>query len=125
MASRIELMTVTVPAGTALANPFRTKASFNDGIVDRLEMRWPPGPSGLVGLRIGHSGQVVIPDSGAGWIVTDDESIVWSMEDYPTANAWFVDGYNTDVNDHTVYLRWLMSEIPAPVAARAQLIPIT
>lgn len=124
MASRIEFTTVTIPPNTPIVTPVRITPSFNDGVVVRLEQRWPPGPSGLVGIRIGHSGQVVIPDSGADWLITDDEKIAWDMENYPTANAWFVDAYNTDTIVHLVYLRWLLIEIADTPRAPVPLVPI-
>jgi len=124
MASRIEITDVTIPAGTAIATPLRVFPNFNDGIVERIEMRWPPGPSGLVGLRIGHSGQVTIPFRNNTFLITDNELVSWPVEAMPTANKWFVDGYNVDVFDHTVQFRWLISEMAVIQATRPPLVPI-
>lgn len=125
MAERIELTDVTIPAGTAIATPFRVVPAFADGELVRIEMRWPPGPSGLVGLRIGHSGQVIIPRQGAGWIITNDEVIGWDVTGLPEASKWFVDGYNTDIYSHTVQFRWLLNEVGSGVPSRPPLVPIT
>lgn len=124
MATRIELTNVTVPAGTLITAPLRTVPTFDEGQVDRIEMRWPPGPSGLVGLRVGHSGQVVIPFDVNTWLVTDDEAIVWDVSGYPTGAKWFVDGYNSDVFDHTIQFRWLMTDAVITTPIRPPLVPI-
>jgi hypothetical protein len=124
MADRIEFTPLEVPPDTLPVDFVRFHPSFDDGIVVRIEMRWPPGPSGLVGLRIGHSGQVIIPRSGPDWLITDDESVVWDLSGYPTANAWFVDAYNTDVNFHTIQMRWLLNELTMTIPPRVTLVPI-
>jgi hypothetical protein len=110
MASRIEQIPVTIPALTAVATPQNTPLTFNPGIVQRLEIIVPPGFSGLVGFRILHSGTVVIPYLASSWIITDNEKIDWPLENYPTGSAWSITGYNTDVYDHTLYLRFLVVE---------------
>ena len=124
MAERIELTDVTVPAGTLITAPVRTVPVFADGELVRIEMRWPPGPSGLVGLRIGHSGQVIIPRNVITWLITDDEVIGWDVSGFPDASKWFVDGYNSDVYDHTIQFRWLLNEVPVAAPSRPPLVPI-
>ena len=123
MASRIEFTNVTVPAGTLITAPVRTVPTFDDGEVARIEMRWPPGPSGLVGLRIGHSNQVLIPYQVNAWLITDDEAIGWDVEGFPTARKWFIDGYNSDIYDHTIQFRWLLNEVPIATLAPPPLLP--
>ena len=110
MSDRLEVLEVVIPAGTAIATPQETNASFQDGRVDRLQITVPPGPSGLVGFRIAHSGQTIIPRSGSAWIITDNEHIDWDTDNYPTGNAWSVVAYNLDYYDHTIYVRFHITE---------------
>lgn len=124
MAERIEIFDVTTAAGTAIASPQTTALSFNQGIVQKLEILIPPGPSGLVGFRIRHSAQVVIPNSGNGWIIGDNEKIEWPLEKYPVGNKWTIQTYNTDVFPHTLYLRLLVLETQRSLLERATLVPI-
>jgi hypothetical protein len=93
-----------------------------DGNVVRLEIIVPPGPSGLVGFKVRHSSQVVIPFAGTDWIVADDEKMDWPMSGYPTGNKWSVQQYNTDIYNHTVRYRFHVDELgnalppyPAPI----------
>jgi len=122
MADRIEVSEIAVPAGTAISAPQTTAVSFVDGVVERLEVIVPPGPSGLVGFRVLHSGQVVIPFSGNVWIVADDEKMDWPLSNFPTGSKWSIRAYNTDIYVHTLRFRWHIAEIrsaltpyPAPI----------
>lgn len=124
MTERIEVFQVTIPAGTAQASPLTTPLSFNQGIVHKLEITIPPGPSGLVGFRIRHSSQTVIPNSGTNFIIADGQYIEWDLEGYPVGNAWAIQAYNTDVFPHTLYLRFLINETRRNILAPAQLVPI-
>lgn len=111
MPDRIEAFDVTVPMGTPIALAIDTDLDFQRGRVDRLELRVPPGPSGLVGFRIGHSRQIIIPRSGSTWIVADNYTFDWDLSNYPTGDAWFISTYNTDVYDHTLQIRFHVTEL--------------
>lgn len=124
MAERIEAFDVTIPLGTAVATPQTTALLFDIGVVQRVEILVPPGPSGLVGFQLVHSGQVIIPDNPARFIVADGEVIKWDLEGYPVGRAWALRAYNTDVFDHTIYLRFLVAETRRNILAPAQLVPI-
>lgn len=124
MAQRIEHFAVTVPAGTAVAAPQTTTLSFNRGIVQQIEILIPPGPSGLVGFRILHSSDVVIPYDRTQWIIADNEVIKWPLENFPTGQAWALRAYNTDVFDHTLYVRLQVNETTRVMAPVAQLVYI-
>lgn len=123
MATRVEMTDVTIPAGTAKATPVIIPVNFDDGRVDRIEMRWPPGPSGLVGLQVRHSKQVIIPYAVNTFLVSDNEIIAWPLEGYPEANMWDVVGYNIDAYDHTIQFRWLITDA-VPGVSLAPLVPI-
>lgn len=124
MAERIETFDVTIPAGTAIASAQTTALNFNMGVVQKIEILIPPGPSGLVGFRIRHSAQTVIPHSGSGWIIADDEKIEWPLENFPVGNKWTIQAYNTDVFPHTLYLRFLVAETRRNILQQATLVPI-
>lgn len=124
MAQRVETFDVLVPAGTAIASPQTTNLSFNQGIVERIEIIIPPGPSGLVGFRIRHSSQTIIPENAANWIISDNEKISWPLEDFPVGNKWACMAYNTDVFDHTLYFRFHINETQRPTSQRTTLAPI-
>lgn len=120
MASRIETFDVTIPGDTAIAAPQTTALDFNMGVVQRLEILVPPGPSGLVGFRIQHSSRTIIPYDTSKWLIADNEVLKWDLENYPVGEAWALQAYNLDTYDHTLYLRFFLVE-----TSRAQVPPIT
>lgn len=122
MAERVELFETAIAAATAIAAPTTFVLSMNPGVTRKVEIIVPPGPSGLVGFRLRHSGQTVIPYAGSNWVITDDEKLEWALEGYPTGDRWTLQAYNTDIYQHTLYIRWFLDEIPDRVAGA--LVPI-
>lgn len=122
MAERVEISEATVPLGTAIASAVTFTQSWLPGILRRIEIVVPPGPSGLVGFRFLNSGQTVIPRDASKWFVTDDEKLGFDIEGFPTSDKWSVRAYNLDIYDHTLYFRWFLDEIPSHVDA--PLVPI-
>lgn len=124
MADRIEPFTVTVPAGTTEALFGQFPLSFKDGRVDRLEIHVPPGPSGLVGFRVAHSGQSVIPYTGVRWFVVDNAHLDWDLDNYPTGDFWELWAYNTDVYEHSLEVWFHVTEISVSAPVQNTPIPI-
>lgn len=124
MAERVELKPVTVTASTPVTAPVTFPLSFQPGVVRELFVLIPPGPNGLMGFRIGHSGQVIIPMGADEWFITDDERISLPLEGFPTNDAWFIEAYNEGLHDHTIYTRWMIDEIPDPPQPGLTPIPI-
>lgn len=124
MADRIETFDVLIPAGTAIASPQSTSLTFNPGIVRHITIVVPPGPSGLVGFRIRHSGEPIIPHNRANWIIADNDKIDWPLSGFPTGAAWSVQAYNIDGFDHTLYFRLQVDETARSNAAYASIVPI-
>lgn len=124
MAQRIEAKEVTVAASTLKSAPAVTALPFADGIVTRIEVRVPPGPSGLAGFQVRHSGQRIIPRRDDIWIVADDEPLDWSLSDYPTGGAWQLAAYNTDIYPHTFYLRFHLDEIGMAAPGAVPIVPV-
>lgn len=111
MADEIRAFQATFPAGTALATPLTVNMAFPPRAVDVLEITVPPGPSGLMGFRITMGGTSVLPIQPNTWLVTDDDKIVWELNGLPNSGAWQIQGYNTDEYDHSVYVRFLVSQV--------------
>jgi hypothetical protein len=111
MADRIEPFTVTVPAGTTQASFAEFSLPFRNGRVDRIEVHVPPGPSGLVGFRLAHSGQSVIPYTGDRWFIVDNAHLDWDTDNYPTGGAWEAWIYNEDIYEHSIEVWFHVTEI--------------
>lgn len=114
VASELWSFQVTIPAGTAQSSPYRQKTTLPTRKVDTLEITIPPGPSGLMGFAVTMGGINVVPVNSGTYIVTDNEKISWPLTGLPDSGDWQVSGYNLDVFDHTVYLRFLVETVPQP-----------
>lgn len=117
MANRIESFTVTIPKGTLASAPVNIATDFNPGIVERITFTVPPGPSGLMGFQFAYGNAVIIPHDNSKWLIFDDVSKDWPIDEYPTGSYWAVIGYNTDVFDHTIYVDYHITETSPPSGA--------
>jgi len=114
MARELWSFQVTIPAGTAVSAPFTQSTTIPVRTPDAVEIIVPPGPSGLMGFAITMGGVNVIPVAPRTFIVTDDEKIHWPISSLPDSGAWEITGYNVDVFDHAIYLRWLVDVVGTP-----------
>ena len=111
MAERIEWFDVTVTAGTTKAAPAETATTFDQGLVDRIEITIPDGHAGLTGIRLLQAHQPVIPSTSGSFIVGNDRTIGWDLHGYLDNGSWSVECYNTDQYDHAFHLAFLISEL--------------
>lgn len=109
MAQEIRQFTAVIPAGTAKTAPVRVDMSFPPRQVDTVEIRVPPGPSGLVGFALQNSGVTIIPYQSDAFIVTAADYISWPLHGFVTSGSWQLLGYNTGTSDHAIYVRFLLS----------------
>jgi hypothetical protein len=118
VAQRIESYQVTCPAGTTQANAIEVRLPMSPGIVRQVDLRIPPGHIGLTGIALAQAHQVIIPASGATWIIGNDDRISWELENFLDADTWSAFVYNTDAKySHSWYVRMLVDEIEAPTSA--------
>lgn len=104
---------ILVPAGTVKASAIETNTNFQQGDLVGVEVTIPDGPSGNVGFRIAFAHQPVIPRTQDAWIIGNDEKVDWPLIGYGDSGAWSVFAYNTDLFDHTLHVRFLISDIHA------------
>jgi len=117
MAAEIHQFTVTIPALTAMSSPVTIDLALDYFDIESVDLEVPPGPAGLMGFYLARSGQQWIPYEAGEFIVWDDRFDSWTLEDQPTSAGWEVVGYNTDVFDHVVVVRFhvnIIGAAPAP-----------
>ena len=99
---------VTAPANTPKGAPVERLVRLTAGIVERVEITFPAGCVGLVGVRILRGGHQVWPTSPGEWFVSDDYTIAFS-EQYPILDEPLelrIQAYNEDtVYPHTPVVR--------------------
>lgn len=111
MAQRVVPLTCVVPANTAESLAVSFPLQFPSSDVERIDVRIPPGPSGLVGFAIQYGGGNFIPQGDGNWIIADDQFIQWDLDDAPNGGKWNVVAYNLDVLAHTLYFFFNVSNL--------------
>jgi hypothetical protein len=120
MATRVLPFTVTIPPGTTPTAPATIPIALDTWIVERFDLEVPPGPSGLMGFQLYNNGVAWIPYGAKNWIVWDDNTESYYLNDQPVAGGWSVVGYNEGFYPHSVTIRaHVTSAVTAPTPAAA------
>lgn len=104
MAVEIHAFQVLVAKGTPKATPQLSALSMPARLVERVEIRVPPGPRGQLGFALAAAGNPILPSNPGAWIVADDKDLNWTLEEQISSGAWQLLAYNTGAFDHTLYL---------------------
>ena len=115
MAMDIYSFQATIPANSSAT----VDIAMPPGVVEQIDIKVPPGPSGLMGFQLWVKGGQVIPRQQGAYIVTDDRQLSWRLTDLPDTGAWQVVGYNLDIYDHTIELELSVTPIGAVTPATA------
>lgn len=121
MTSEIRVRQFTIAPNTPIATPSVQAMTFPQRQVTNIHWRVPSGPSGLMGWSLQVAGNPVIPLDPGTYIVTDDDSDDWPLENYPDQGQWQFVGYNLDIYPHTVYLQLQLAVSVGPQTTPAQL----
>ncbi len=113
-----------IPAGTAKTAPVAVSLAMPPRIVDRIEVRVPPGSNGAVGFALGSGAQPVLPYNPGAFVVVDDDHFDWPVTGQISSGAWQLIGYNTGQYDHTVYVRFWLSLVNVGAAVPLPATPI-
>ena len=106
MAGSIRQTTATIPANTPKTAPYVAPITLDYFDIESVDLEVPPGPAGLMGFYLARSGQQVIPYESGEFLVWDDRFDSWYLTDQPTGSGWQIVGYNLDVYDHDVVVRF-------------------
>jgi hypothetical protein len=111
MAQQVYAFTVTCPAGTSLVAAITQDVSFPQADVNELQIVIPDGHAGLTGIAVQQAHQAVIPKNAGAFLVTNDEKLIFPLQDYLDNGNWQVVMYNTDIYPHSWYLRFLCTTL--------------
>lgn len=113
MPSEVRTFDVTIPSGTPIATPHTATMSFPPRKVDAIELMFPSGLNGLVGVQIGSSGAQIIPHDIGTWIIANRETVRFDVVGAIDSGAWEFFGYNLGDFSHTIYVRFYLSQVVA------------
>lgn len=104
---------ITSPAGTAEASATTTSLDLGRVHIERVEVVVPTGHAGLTGVQLRYAGEVIVPwASGDDWIVSNGETIDFAVG-FDVTSALQLRAYNTDVFEHSFYLRVHVTDLDA------------
>lgn len=105
---------LSISPGTEAETPAVSKISLTVGVLKNVELMFPAGLNGEVGVHIKERERVIFPSSPDEWFIDDDRVIRWS-ENYiilPRHTQFKLEGYNDDpIFNHCVYFRFNILEI--------------
>lgn len=107
-ASRVLPFTILVPAGTTKASPLVTATTIPTGQVVRIEIDVPDGHARLTGIQLALAGGPYIPYGQGAWLVGNDHNFEWDFVGLPDSGTWSAIAYNTDIYQHSFYLRYFV-----------------
>ena len=113
--NRVYEADLLVPAGTPQTAPATFVIPLPQGLVGRVTLTVPPGHAGNTGFQLLWAGVPIVPYGGAGWIVADDYTDSWELDQDVNPGQLVMAGYNADVFAHTFFLRILWSQGPVPL----------
>lgn len=114
---------VTTPPGTTAAAPQTTPVFIGDVQLVTVQLRIPPGHSGLTGISVQLASQSLLPWGPAGsWVVGDDDLLQFDVGMEVDAGLTVVT-YNTGKYPHTHYLRFVWQPLDQPAAPTLTLVP--
>ena len=99
-------VTLTVPPGSRARKSVEIEANF----ISSIEVRFPPGPSGLLGIRVLYGAEQIFPKPANEFVWGDDETVyddtIWET---PSLRCTLtIEGVNLDdTYPHTAYVRIL------------------
>lgn len=125
MASIVRSFAVLTPAGTTAASPLVTDLTMPARLVRWVRIRVPPGPAGQLGIALTSNRQWVIPEVPSTWLVFDNETVEWELQDQIETGAWQLRSYNTGRWDHTAYLTFGLDPLPVRTGLPGSTVPIT
>jgi hypothetical protein len=64
--------TISTPVNTAIASPLRTSVKAISGVIYGFEVYFPPGSSGLMGVKVWSSDVALFPVDRAEWFIGDN-----------------------------------------------------
>jgi hypothetical protein len=108
---RVYTAAFKVLAATSALTPASQVFALETNHLADIELIVPAGHCGFTGFAITYQGTQVFPFAGAAWHIADNDKFVIPWNDEIMAGGLVLHGYNTDIFDHTFYLRAKISNL--------------
>lgn len=100
--------TITVPKSTVPATPLVRPWIIPNGLIYKVEISFPPGPSGYVGVQLKTASHNLYPADEDQWFIGDNDTLSFEDEYMFNLESKQIDinCYNEDETyDHTIQVR--------------------
>lgn len=100
---------LTIPVSTSISDPLEQSITLVPGIIRKLDIEFPAGCQGRVGVQIWRSIHQLWPTNDQAWFVSDDYTISFPEEYELEEIPWelTLKGYNTSTSQpHTIKFRF-------------------
>lgn len=111
---RIYYEVVTVPPNTPATTPTVVSILLEDAELKEIDCRIPDGHCGLTGIRLLQSQQQIWPWANNSYFVGNDDKLNIPYDDQIQASGIVANAYNTDIFQHSFYLRFTITDLPLP-----------
>jgi len=105
----ISRFSLSIPANTSSSSPKTLDIELPVGVIHKLDILFPPGCCGLVGVAIFQGIHLIWPSYSDEWFSTDGETITFEefYEVRRGLTTFTLKGYNTDdTYSHTIVFRF-------------------
>lgn len=127
MAYEVRRFAPSIPAGTAIAAPVTVAMTMPARLVRRVSIRFPPGPSGQVGVQLASSGVQIVPWDKGTFLVGENETLTFDLFGQIESGAWQLIGYNLGAFAHQVYVTFEVDppQLAGKAGGGAVVLPLT
>lgn len=92
----------TLPGGTPLPTSYFNDVPLGWSNVSKITTVFPPGCSGLVGVRFLYALNVVYPTGPNPWFIMDDYVLDIDVSGQEQGGQWRIQGFNNDYYQHLI-----------------------
>lgn len=124
MSDFIRSAVLTIPAGHGSGQLYINDVPLGISDVEKIDLVFPPGCSGLVGVRIEFAINPVYPTGSPGFFILDDDRIQIPVSNQGNSGQWRLTGYNQDAYVHSVYAYFYYNMVDSAPSSSSSLVSL-
>lgn len=106
MATEVHQTTAVIRAGTPYPSLVTVPLEIANYEIESIDLEVPPGPQGVMGFYLALDEQQWLPYDMGEFIVWNDRTENWALDDQIVNGTWNCVGYNNGMYDHAVTIRF-------------------
>lgn len=102
MADVVKSFRFLVPPGNGVATSHTKDCELGTSDVTQIDLVFPAGCAGLVGVQLTFTGNPVYPNSQVGFFILDNDRIQIPVSGQGNSGSWGMLAFNEDYNQHII-----------------------